>query len=51
MEPRNRLSEASRARHAETGEKGRGEEENESVPRIEEEIVAEIRSKIGSKAE
>ena len=51
MEPRNRFREASRARHARAAEEDRGgEEEKEGVVRIHEEIVAEIGSKVGSKA-
>ena len=50
MEPRNRLREASRARHARATEEDRGgEEDEEGAVRIEE-IIAEIGSKVGSKA-
>jgi hypothetical protein len=51
MEPRNRFRGASRARHAKAAEEDRGgEDEKEGVVRIHEEIIAEIGSKVGSKA-
>ena len=51
MEPRNRLRGASRARHAKTAEEDRGgEEEKEGIVLICKGIIAEIGSKVGSKA-
>jgi hypothetical protein len=51
MEPRNGFHEASRARHAEAAEEDRGgEDQKEGVVRIHEEIIPDIRSKVGSKA-
>lgn len=50
MEPRNRFREASRASYAKGAEEDRGgEEKKEGIVRIEE-IIAEIGSKVGSKA-
>ena len=51
MEPRDRFREASRARHAKAAEEERGgEEEKEGVVPIQEEIIPEIGSRVGSKA-
>jgi hypothetical protein len=51
MESRNRFREASRARHTRAAQENRGgDEEKEGVVRIDEEITAEIGSKIGPKA-
>jgi hypothetical protein len=51
MEPRNGFRKASRARHAKAAEEDRGSEnEKEGVVRVQEEIIPEIGSKVGSNA-